>query len=504
MTAVAAGRSLADGWPPTDGCRCLSCPAAQKVSLPITMPLPPEPTDGTAEQAAGGADLYRTPLLAGASILVVDDEPGMRNFLVKTLSPRCLKVAEAQDTAAAARLMDGTHFDLIILDNIMEGGSGLAWLGKLRETGFFGEVILITAFADLETAIEALRAGAADFVLKPFRTNQILNSMLRCLDRARLRRENFVLRRELRAVPRVDGEADGLVGRSKDIAKLREIVAKVAPLPSTVLISGESGTGKEVTARALHQLSARAEKPFVPVNCAAIAPEIIESELFGHVKGAYTGATSSREGLFFYAQGGTLFLDEVTELPLSMQSKLLRVIEDKRVRPVGAEREAPIDVRVIAATNADPVEAVASGRFRQDLYYRLNVMHIALTPLRARPADVAPLAEMFIDQLARQLGLAPIELDADAMRELEHYTWPGNARELRNVIERSLILGAFQHDLLPTVAPTHEPPSDSLEAIEKQHILGVLELSGGNRAEAARRLGISRKTLDRKCALWNV
>lgn len=453
---------------------------------------------------AGSTDIYFSPLLAHAAILVVDDEPGMRSFLVRTLASKCRHVAEAANTAAASRLMDKTHFDLIVLDNIMEGVSGISWLAQLRETGFFGEVILITAFADLETAIEALRAGAADFVLKPFRTNQILNSIARCLDRARLRRENFVLRRELNTVPHAVGEANGLIGRSKEIVKLREIVARVAPLPSTVLITGESGTGKEVTARALHKLSARADKPFVPVNCAAIAPEIVESELFGHVKGAYTGAASSREGLFFYAQGGTLFLDEVTELPLAMQSKLLRVIEEKRVRPVGAEREAPIDVRVIAATNSDPNEAVAAGRFRQDLYYRLNVMLIALSPLRARPADIAPLAHMFMSQLSVKLGVAPVELDADALRELELYAWPGNARELRNVIERSLILGGFPHDQLPGAGAPAEVPPDSLEALGKQHILKVLELTGGNRADAARRLGISRKTLDRKCAQWNV
>lgn len=449
------------------------------------------------------ADTDFGPLLAQSAILVVDDEPGMRNFLVKTLAPKCRQVAEAPDTATASRLMDATHFDLIILDNIMEGGSGLGWLAKLRETGFFGEVILITAFADFETAIAALRAGAADFVLKPFRTNQILNAITRCLDRARLRRENFVLRRELRT-PTGGGESGGLVGRSKEIGKLREIVARVAPLPSTVLITGESGTGKEVTARALHELSPRAAKPFVPVNCAAIAPEIVESELFGHVKGAYTGAGSSREGLFFFAQGGTLFLDEVTELPLALQSKLLRVIEERRVRPVGAEREAPIDVRVIAATNADPAAAVAAGRFRQDLYYRLNVMHIALPPLRDRPADVAPLADMFMSQLSHQLGVPPVELDAEALRELEAYAWPGNARELRNVIERTLILGAFPHDLLPLPKIVGDAPPDSLDALEKAHILKVLDLAGGNRAEAARRLGLSRKTLDRKCALWNV
>ncbi len=453
-----------------------------------------------------------SPALAESSVLVVDDEPGMRNFLVRMLAPRCRHVAEAADVESASRLLEGTAFDLIILDNVMAGRTGLEWLHDLRETGFFREVILITAFADLDTAIEALRAGAADFVLKPFRSNQILNAIARCLDRARLQRENFVLRRELggmQALQRTVPAVGALVGASGATEDVRQMVARVAPMPTTVLVTGESGTGKEVTARAIHLASTRADKPFVPVNCAAIAPDIIESELFGHLKGAFTGAASSREGLFFYAQGGTLFLDEVGELPPSMQSKLLRVIEDKKVRSVGAEREVPVDVRIVAATNCDLEEMVAAGRFRQDLYYRLNVVNIHLTPLRERPADVAPLVHLFMAELSARLGVPPLELSPTVLRALARYPWPGNVRELRNVVERSLILGDFPHDVVPEMeeVETNDNVSqlspDALGLMEKNHMLKVLAEAGGNRAEAARRLAVSRKTLDRKLKAWN-
>lgn len=458
--------------------------------------------DPSARDTPGDAPF--STLLAQSSILVVDDEPGMRNFLTRLLASRCKHVGEAEDAAAAAKLLESTPFDLILLDNIMAGKHGVEWLQELRASGFFGEVILITAFADLDTAIQALRAGAADFVLKPFRSNQILNAIARCLDRARLRRENFVLKRELPALPRADGQGAPLVGQSLATARVRDMVARLAPLPTTVLITGESGTGKEVTARALHLLSPRADKPFVPVNCAAIAPEIIESELFGHLKGAFTGAASSREGLFFYAQGGTLFLDEVAELPTALQTKLLRVLEDKRVRPVGAEREIPVDVRLVAATNADLEAAVASGRLRQDLFYRLNVMNIHLLPLRERREDIAPLARLFMAQVAAQFAVAPMDLDDAVLAELEAYAWPGNARELRNVIERSLILGAVPLDILGRASEPRAPRSEALKEVEQTHMLAVLASVGGNRAEAARRLGVSRKTLDRKCAAWNV
>lgn len=442
--------------------------------------------------------------LKESSILVVDDEPGMRNFLVKTLSSRCRRVEVAANTEEASRWLENNSFDIVILDNVMAGKSGLSWLADLRAGGFFIEVILITAFADLETAIQALRAGAADFVLKPFRVNQILTAIARCLDRARLQRENFVLRRQLQSMPNANRANSQLVGDSLSIRRAREIITRAAPLPTTVLITGESGTGKELAARSLHTLSDRADKPFVPVNCAAIAPEVIESELFGHLKGAFTGAASSREGLFFYAQGGTLFLDEVGELPYALQSKLLRVIEEKKVRPVGAEREIPVDVRLVAATNSDLPQEVSAGRFRQDLYYRLSVLQIHLPPLRDRPEDIAPLARMLMKFTSAQIGVPLLDLTPAILVELERYSWPGNARELRNVIERSLILGSFPEDIVTGNISQSEANPDALAAIERGHMLKVLEAAGGNRAEAARRLGISRKTLDRKCAAWNV
>ncbi|MCO6180291.1 sigma-54 dependent transcriptional regulator [Ciceribacter sp. RN22] len=443
------------------------------------------------------------PWLAQACILVVDDEPGMRNFLVRTLGPRCKRIEEAADTDEANRKLDRYHFDVVILDNIMPGKNGVDWLVEQRAIGFYADAILMTAYADLETAIQALRAGAVDFVLKPFRSNQILNAVARCLDRMRLQRENFVLRYELRATSEHILLRDKLIGESPAIRGVRETIAKVAPLPTTVLLSGESGTGKEVAARSIHALSDRASKPFVPVNCAAIPPDMIESELFGHLKGAFTGAETSREGLFMHAQGGTLFLDEIGEMPLATQSKLLRAIEDRRIRPVGAEREVPVDLRLIFATNADLEAQVKQGNFRADLFYRINVMQLFLPPLRERDGDVLELARLFMDKLSLQLGMPPVTIDADVTAALLHYRWPGNVRELRNLIERSLILGAFPEDFRGHRSPAAFAAL-TLEDVERRHILAVLHEVGGNRDEAARRLGISRKTIDRKCAAWNV
>ncbi|KUL94889.1 Fis family transcriptional regulator [Bosea sp. WAO] len=443
------------------------------------------------------------PWLAQASILVVDDEPGMRNFLLRILGPRCKRIEEAADVDEAARKLDAQHFDVVILDNIMPRKNGVDWLAEQRATGFFSDVILITAYADLDTAIQALRAGVVDFVLKPFRSNQILNAVARCLDRVRLQRENVVLKHELRSTSDHILLRDRLIGHSSVIANVRETIARVAPLPSSVLITGESGTGKEVAARSLHALSDRAEKPFVPVNCAAIPPDMIESELFGHLKGAFTGANASREGLFLHARGGTLFLDEIGELPAATQSKLLRVLEDKRVRPLGSEREVPIDLRFIFATNAELEADVRRGRFRADLFYRINVMQLQLPPLRDRGDDVQELATLFMRRLSQQLKMPPVPIDGGIRAALARYRWPGNVRELRNLIERTLILGKFPADFggrmsLPSSA------DESLEEIERRHILAMLHETGGDRNEAARRLGISRKTIDRKCAAWDV
>jgi len=457
------------------------------------------------QQEASG-DPEFGPWLAQASILIVDDEPGMRNFLVRTLGPRCKRIEEAGDTEEASRKLDASSFDVVILDNLMPGQNGVDWLAKQRSIGFFADAILMTAYADLETAIRALQAGAVDFVLKPFRSNQILNAVARCLDRMRLQRENYVLRYELRTTSDHILLRDRLIGESPVIRQVREALARVAPLPTSVLLTGQSGTGKEVAARSIHSLSDRADKPFVPVNCSAIPPDMMESEFFGHLEGSFTGAKGAREGLFTHAQGGTLFLDEIGELPLAMQSKLLRVLEDKRVRPVGSEREVPIDLRFVFATNAELEKEVEKGNFRADLFFRINVMRVHLPPLKDRENDVQTLATLFMNKLSQQLGMPSVAISDSARAELAKYDWPGNVRELRNVIERTLILGAFPEDLggLSVASDATPGSSANLADMERQHILSVLRKARGNRDEAARRLGISRKTIDRKCALWNV
>ncbi len=438
------------------------------------------------------------------SILVVDDEPGMRNFLVKTLAPRCQTVLEAGSAEEGATLLRGNHVDLIILDIALPGRNGLEWLKDLREHGYTGQVILITAFADLDTAIEALRAGASDFILKPFRVPQILNAVRRCFESARLSRENFVLRHTLSRSQFAD---NGLVGHSPEIAELSASVRRVAPVNSTVLLQGESGTGKELVARALHALSPRAQGPFVPVNCASVSPEQMESELFGHAKGAFAGATRARDGLFYYAQGGTLFLDEVAELPLALQATLLRALEDLKIRPVGSQQLQPVNVRIIAATNRDLQQEVAEGRFRTDLYYRLQVVELRLPALRDHKEDIPDLVAHFNARLAPLLGAQPLELTPAETDYLLQYDWPGNVRELRNLIERSLILGAlnvsalYAMDKRRRAAAPASLPTD-LQALEKQHILTVLDSVQGDKTRAAQLLGISRRTLERRCAEW--
>ena len=436
------------------------------------------------------------------SILVVDDEPGMVSFLQRALTQRYGKVDSGNSVEAAAPLLRRQLYDLIILDISLPGISGIDWLHELRHEGYAGDVVLITAYADLDTAIDALRGGAADFLLKPFSVAQMLNSVERCFERSRLRRENFVLRRE---IEERSTAVDGVICQSSLMLSICDRLRRIAPTPATVLINGESGTGKEVAARALHRMSPRVGGPFAPVNCAAISAELIESELFGHVKGAYTGAQQSREGLFYYARGGTLFLDEISELPLAAQAKLLRALEERRIRPVGSEQEIAVDVRVIAATNRDLKAEVAAQRFRPDLYYRLQVLEVTLPPLRERVDDIPLLVDHFMGQLAPALGVPRLALDPRTLARLADYDWPGNVRELRNLVERSLILGWFDIGPEPEIGATATPASDeTLAAVEKRHILAVLAACDGNKSEAGRRLGISRKTMDRKCQAWGM
>lgn len=440
------------------------------------------------------------------SVLIVDDEQGMLNFLVKTLAPRCHFVMSAGSAEEGAEWLRGHHADLVILDISLPGQNGVAWLKEMREQGYTGEVILITAFADLDTAIGALRAGASDFILKPFRVPQILNAVKQCHERARLRRENYVLRRAVASTRR---HRAALVGDSPAIAALRASVERVAAVDSTVLLQGESGTGKELVARELHALSARSNGPFVPVNCASVSPELIESELFGHARGAFTGATRAREGLFHYAQGGTLFLDEVAELPLPIQATLLRAIEDLKIRPVGSEQLVPLNLRIMAASNRRLADEVAAGRFRKDLYFRLQVVELSLPPLREHKADIPALVQHFMEQLAPALGVAPLAISAQELDYLAQYNWPGNVRELRNLIERSLILGSLNVSALyPGEAPRPPLPASGgsldLATLEKQHILNVLDSVQGDKTRAAELLGVSRRTLERRVAEWGL
>ncbi len=434
--------------------------------------------------------------LAGASVLVIDDEPGMRNFLTKILEPRVKRVEEAGSPKEATLKLDEAHYDLVILDNLMPGGTGLDWVTEQRRKGFFADTILITAYADLETAIAALRAGVSDFVLKPFRANQILSAVARTLDRKYLRRDNTLLLRELHA-----GSPRGkLLGNSQALTDVRSMLARLAPLPTPVLFTGASGTGKELAARYLHQVSDRAEKPFVAVNCAAIAPDRIASELFGVVE----DDDRLKPGLLLLADGGTLFLDEVAQMPDQLQAALLRVLEDKRVRPVGAEREIPLNLRFLFATNADLDAAVAEGQFRADLYHRINVMRIEMPPLRDRSEDIVELAAFFMQEFATTLGMPRLDLDEETLLKLRRYDWPGNVRELKNLIERSVILGEFPEEFAGSGAVTGAQAIENLDLVMQRHILHVLDLCDGNRAEAARRLGVSRKTIDRKMAVWVV
>jgi DNA-binding NtrC family response regulator len=451
-----------------------------------------------------------------ATVLVVDDEPGMRHFLVKTLAPRAGRVLEAGSAEEAETLLARHRFDLLVLDITLPGKSGLQLLKELRAGGHPGEVILITAFADLDTAIEALRAGAGDFLLKPFRVTQVLNAFRQGLDRARLKRENWLLKRALveRTPP-----ADGLVGRSIVVKGLQAALQRMAAVDSTVLLTGESGTGKELAALALHRLSPHrggTRGPFVPLNCGAASPQTLDVELFGQ---------PGHDGLIVSAQGGTLFLDEVAELPPPLQAALLRVLESRRVRPVGSEQEIPVSARIVAATSRPLRAEVDAGRFRAELFYRLQVVEISLPPLRAHKEDIPDLVAHFVGTLAPRLGVPPIEVSEAEMRFLQQYDWPGNVRELRNLIERSLIVGALNVSALyqelarqpgprsvaeaAAARPAQRPPVDGgdagpvdLATLEKRHILAVLESVDGDKSSAARLLGISRRTLERRFADW--
>ena len=438
-----------------------------------------------------------------SSVLIVDDEAGIRSFLKKGLASRFGLIEVAEDVETANELRKRCHFDLIIADIRLPGSSGVEWVTELRQQGSMTAVIFITAYADIETAISALRAGAADFIMKPFRMEQMHAAVQRCMEKQKFQRENYVLRREIKT----HYDSAGMVGDCDLIKSICQVIKRVAPMSSTVLITGGTGTGKELAARAMHKWSKRSGS-FVPINCGAMSAELLESELFGHARGAFTGAHQSREGLFMYANGGTLFLDEIGEMPLSMQTNLLRVMEQQSIRPVGSNKEVPVDVRIVAATHRDLYEEVKKGNFREDLYYRLDVLSIRMPSLKERLEDLPALVEYFSNILAGEMGVPKLEIDDYELSLLQSYSWPGNIRELKNVIERSLLLNRSPGECVADPAAIEKSTMEAdescmkLEDIEKKHILKVLADADGNKSSAARILGISRKTLDRKTKFW--
>jgi len=439
-----------------------------------------------------------------ARILVVDDEASMRDFLSIALGRMGHEVTVTESAEAALEVLEEDTFDLVLTDIRMpEGMSGVDLLARLKEMDPSIQVLLMTAYASVESAVEAVQLGAADYIMKPFKVDQIKVRIDRALEQRRLISENLYLRRTIKE----HAGPSGILGESEGIADVRRMVEKVAGAASTVLITGESGTGKELVARAIHESSPRADGPFIPLNCGALPEGLLESELFGHVKGSFTGAVRDKDGLFKVADSGTLFLDEVGETTPGIQVKLLRAVQEKEIVPVGGTQSISVDVRVIAATNASLEERVREGTFREDLFYRLNVVPIHIPPLRERREDIRLLANHFLSLYARG-GRAFTE---PALQLLDAHNWPGNVRELENVIERSVImtsrrqigpgalpkgLGKVRLERLGALPEDGTPPD--LETIEQAYIAWVLNQAGGIKTAAAEILGIDPSTLHRK------
>ena len=427
---------------------------------------------------------------------MIDDEEGMRHFITKVLEPHCKRVMQAASAKEAGALMDNHHFDLLMIDNLMPEQTGLDWLAEQRKLGLFSDAIMMTAYADVETAVMALRTGVADFLVKPFRASQVVNAIASVLDKKYLRRDNDLLRYALASETQQNNPR--LLGTSLAIAGVSDLLKKLAVVKTPVLFTGESGTGKEIAARALHAMSDRHAKPFVAVNCATLIAENGVDQLFGKI-----GPTGEvQEGLMQLADGGVLFLDEVAELPDPIQAMLLRVLEDYKLRPIRASRDVALDLRFMFATNVDLGLAVADGKFRRDLFHRINIMGVEMPPLRERREDIFELASMFMDQFSVEVGRQPLRLDEETLLHLTRHNWPGNVRELRNLVERSVILGAFPSEFQGGGQADGATAAQTLDLVIQRHILSTLDRCNGNRAETARRLGVSRKTIDRKMTEW--
>ena len=455
------------------------------------------------------------------TVLVVDDEEGVRASVRAILEETC-DVLEAANGAQALEVLKAHEVDLVMLDQRMPGEPGIDVLPRIKAADPSTVVVIATAVRELRTAVEALKRGAYDYLTKPFDVDDILMLAQRALDKRALEREVLYLRSALAGGPTdaggVAGSFERMVGRHPEMARIYQLITQIASTPTTVLITGESGTGKELVARAIHARSERKSQPFVAVNVAAIPEALVESELFGHEKGAFTGAHAKKLGRFEMAHGGTVFLDEIGTLRLDLQAKLLRVLQEREIERLGGVRPVPVDVRILAATNVNLRSAVRARTFREDLYYRLNVVPIHVPPLRERREDIPALVEHFVRKIARECNRDVRGVSVGALEVLTRYDWPGNVRELENVLHRAVVLTRnpviqLQDVPLDVAMPetgsrlgedTGPPLREAMEQFERQYILRVLEGTGWNVSRAARRLGVHRNTVLTKLSGWGI
>ncbi|OQX08478.1 MAG: DNA-binding response regulator [Desulfobulbaceae bacterium A2] len=456
-----------------------------------------------------------------STVLVVDDEPNYLVVLSELLRDEGFEVFTAQDGVAAMDIVRQTDLDIVLTDMRMPRMDGLELLQQVKVYDRDLPVIVLTAYAEVEKAVAAMQAGASSYLAKPFSNEELVVSIAKAVEHHSLAREVRRLRSEV--TPR--SHFCGMVGKNQRMLQMYQLIEKVAPTPSSVLITGESGTGKELVARAIHSLSPRANKPFVAVNCAALAEGLLESELFGHERGAFTGAAGMRKGRFELANQGTVFLDEIAEMAPQLQAKLLRVLQEKTFERVGGERTIAVDVRLLAATNRDLRDEVEAGRFREDLYYRLNVIHLHLPPLRERRDDIPALVVAFVVKYCQRLGKPPLELSSEALRLLVSLPWEGNVRELENTIERAVILAGSRieaEDVQPdsvdtgqrggweptvdfdSIIPEQLSLADVLSTIEERMVRRALEKADQVQARAAEHLGITKSLLQYKMKKYNL
>jgi two-component system response regulator HydG len=450
-------------------------------------------------------------MLNRGNVLLVDDEAAMGDYLVEGLTSAGFGASAVRSGEQALVQIVGQEFDALVTDLRMKGMDGLELCRRVRETTAELPVIVLTAFGDYAVAVEAVRAGAYDFLAKPVKLDVLELALARAVERRRLRQEVKALQQS-----RGGHGFGGLIGDSSAMHKVHDLLARIAPAETSVLVTGESGTGKELVARALHLESPRHAGPFVAINCAAVPENLLEGELFGYERGAFTDAKASKAGLFVQANGGTLFLDEVGELPVGLQAKLLRALQERTVRPLGSTREIPFEVRLVTATNRDLETAVEEKRFREDFFFRINVVEVRLPPLRVRGNDVLELAAHFLREFAGRARKPVTAMTPEVGKKLLGYSWPGNVRELQNVIERAVALTQHDHitvqDLPEKVAEhrrshvvlTDETEFVSLEEMEKRYILQILGAVGGSKSVAARILGLDRTTLWRKLERYQI